>query len=43
MAGKRKIGGKSESRSVLGHRRKEALFPGAPPRAGAQYQNSLPR
>ena len=34
MAGKRKTGGKSESRSALGHRRKEALFPSAPPRAG---------
>lgn len=34
MAGRRKTGGRSESRRALGHRRKEALFPSAPPRAG---------
>jgi len=34
MAGRRKTDGRSEGRSALGHRRKEALFPSAPPRAG---------
>ncbi len=34
MAGKRNARGKSENRIVLGHRRKEALFPAAPQRAG---------